>query len=64
MEGEDENVEHVEVSSMSYRREYRSTTSELRVIICRCGSQFYVAFYHDTDTHTYMITCMCLDKGE
>jgi len=62
MEGEDENVEHVEVSSMSYRREYRSTTSELRVIIC--GSQFYVAFYHDTDTRTYMITCMCLDKEE
>lgn len=55
----------VQVSSTSCRREYRSTTSELRVIICRRGSQLYTAFYRDTDTRAPVITRMCLaHEGE
>lgn len=42
-QGWKEERRHVEVSSTSYRREYRSTTSELRVIICRRGSRLYAS---------------------
>lgn len=62
-QGWKEERRHVEVSSTSYRREYRSTTSELRVIICRRGSRLYAAFYHDTNTRARVITCVCLRKG-